>query len=368
MGRTEERGEPRTGVDRPSPGMRETHAGKLRETREELFREFQERLRALVEIGVQLSPVRIDRVVSAPQDPVVRGKPEVMELIGTVTEPLAPLPADRFQLRGGERLGHQRVVVDRHGVRPDALDQRGEDVGAERDTAGEDAPVRGADRHPLPRAGELQAAGVLVDPYAQLPAGPLQTPGELRRVQHRDPAPIPEAAEEGGRVDLGPQRVAVEEVHARDAELHDLLVPFPQLLELVGLGGDVDLTGALELAVDAVAGDGGLDGVEVPLPQLLQLRDLVGPALHAVGQPVGEGGGAETAVAARGGPAHLVPLDEDDVPVRIALLGDERGPQTAVAPADDQQVGVLVAGEGGERVGPLRIVEPERDRLDAGKG
>ncbi|CAM5619374.1 hypothetical protein SFIMM107S_06854 [Streptomyces griseus] len=44
-------------------------------------------------------------------------------------------------------------------------------------------------------------------------------------------------------------------------------MPFPQLFELVGLGGDIDLAGPLELAVDAVAGDGGLDGVEVPLLQ-----------------------------------------------------------------------------------------------------
>ncbi len=163
------------------------------------------------------------------------------------------------------------------------------------------------------------------------------------------------------------QLVPVEELGSAEAAPLGLLMPFPQFFELVGLGGDIDLAGPLELAVDGVAGHGRLDGVEVARAQFLQLPDLVRPALQAVGQPVGEGGGAESAVATRGGPARLVPLDQYDIAFRFAFLGEQRGPQSAVASPDDEEVAVLVPGECGKRLGPAGIVQPERHRFRVGE-
>jgi 3-oxoacyl-[acyl-carrier protein] reductase len=53
----------------------------------------------------------------------------------------------------------------------------------------------------------------------------------------------------------------------------------------------------------------------------------------------------EPAVAAAGRRADLAALDEDDVPARVALLGDDRRPQPGVAAADDAQVAVLGADQ-----------------------
>jgi hypothetical protein len=51
----------------------------------------------------------------------------------------------------------------------------------------------------------------------------------------------------------------------------------------------------------------------------------------------------------------------------VTLLGEERGPQPGVPPADDEQVAVLVADEGGAGAGLVRIVEPVRDGLGVGE-
>src|SRR5690606_4856244 len=196
----------------------------------------------------------------------------------------------------------QRVVVDRHGVRADPAHQAGEHVGAERDPAGADPSVRGAHAHAGAGLPQVEGGRVLVhaDPEGQ--AGALQAPGQPGRVQHRHAPPVPEPGVEGGRVDLFPYRVGVQELDAvGEARPVDLLVPGAQFAGLVGRGGDVELAGAFEVAVDGVPGDRLLDGVEVAGAQFLQAVDLVRPAGQAVGQAVGEGGGAEPAVAAGGG-------------------------------------------------------------------
>ena len=102
--------------------------------------------------------------------------------------------------------------------------------------------------------------------------------------------------------------------------------------------GDVDHARALVVAVDAVAPDGGLDLVEVLEAEALERRHLVGEALLAVADAVGEAGLHEAAVASAGGRADGATLDEHDVAGRVALLGDERRPQPGVAAADDAEV------------------------------
>src|SRR5690606_25209617 len=174
---------------------------------------------------------------------------------------------------------------------------------------------------------------------------------------------------EGRGVDLVPYGLGVQVLDAvAEALGPDLVVPVPELPGLVRLGGDVDLAGAFEVAVDRVAGDRLLDGVEVAGAQPLQGVDLVGPAGQSVGQTVGEGGGAESAVAAGGGPAHLAALHQHHVPCGVALLRDQRGPQPAVTAADDEQVAGLGSGEGRLGSWPAGVVQPEGDRPGLGKG
>lgn len=210
---------------------------------------------------------------------------------------------------------------------------------------------------------------MLVHPHPELHARALEAPGQFGRVEHGDPAPVVQPGQEGRGVDLFPYGRGVEELDAvGETPPLQLLVPRAQFFRLVRLGGDVDLAAALEVAVEGVAGDRGLDLVEVAGAQLLQLPDLVRPAGEPVGQTVGEGGGAEAAVAARGGPAHLAALHQDDIPPGVALLGDQRGPQSAVAAADDEQVAGLGAGERGLGAGSAGVVQPVRDRLGVGKG
>ena len=73
---------------------------ELRERPEELGLEPLERLRSSVELGPDAAAAVVDRVVAAPQDPVVGGQPEVVELVVRVRQALAPPPADRLALVG----------------------------------------------------------------------------------------------------------------------------------------------------------------------------------------------------------------------------------------------------------------------------
>ena len=136
-------------------------------------------------------------------------------------------------------------------------------------------------------------------------------------------------------------------------------------MELVG---DLDDAGALVVAVDAVLADRRLDLVEVAATELLEDLDLVGPARHPVADTMGEAGVHEAAVATAGGGAALVGVDQDDVARRVAFLGDDRRPQSGVAPTDDAQVARLGAHEGRVGVGLVDILVPVRVLVGVGDG
>jgi len=59
-------------------------------------------------------------------------------------------------------------------------------------------------------------------------------------------------------------------------------------------------------------------------------------------------------------------LDEDDVAARVALLGDDGGPQAVVTAANDAQVADLTAYQRGIAIGFVGVVVPVRVRICIG--
>ena len=73
----------------------------------------------VVELRADGPAVAVDRVVAAPQDPAVGGRPVVVELVAEVADALPGRPSDRGAHALVERLGHEHVVVDRRDVPAD---------------------------------------------------------------------------------------------------------------------------------------------------------------------------------------------------------------------------------------------------------
>ena len=99
--RPEERREPGARVDDAGPAVREPEPLELRERREELGRE-QVVGAALLEAAVDPAAEAVDRVVPAPQDPVVAGQPVVVEQVRRrrrrpAGRPSRPTPSARRQ-------------------------------------------------------------------------------------------------------------------------------------------------------------------------------------------------------------------------------------------------------------------------------
>ena len=96
--------------------MGERQPFELGKRLEELLGQPQMRRLALIMAAVDPVVEVVGGVVSAPQDAVVGGEPVVVEQVRHVAQPLTTGPADRGHLFGGERLGHQDVVVHRDRV------------------------------------------------------------------------------------------------------------------------------------------------------------------------------------------------------------------------------------------------------------
>jgi hypothetical protein len=73
----------------------EAHAAQLRERREEVPGEPAEDRLVGVVARTDRPAEAVDRVVAAPQDPVVAREAVVVELVGAVADALPALPADR---------------------------------------------------------------------------------------------------------------------------------------------------------------------------------------------------------------------------------------------------------------------------------
>ena len=158
--------------------MGEPEPGQLRERGEEVLGEGLEGLGALVVLLLDATAEVVDRVIPTPQDPSVPRRPEVVELVAEVGDPLPPAPADRGSLVGGQRLGGQRVVVDGHRHQPESAQQRRVGVRGEYDAAGEHRAGIGLDRHPFARAREPGDRCVLGDPHAHGQARLAESPGQ----------------------------------------------------------------------------------------------------------------------------------------------------------------------------------------------
>ena len=354
------------GVDDAAPLVGEAQLGELGERHGEVFGQLDEGLVALLVLRLDLAAVVVDRVVATPENAVVVGQPVVVELVGRVADALPVVPADGGQLLGGERLGHQRVVVDRHEEVLQPPQQRLEHPRAERDLARLDGAVRGEQFHA--RAGVLHGADrrALVDAHAQGEAGLAEPPGQPGGIEHGAAVALPLAADVRGRVHLRPDLLLVEDVEA-DTQLAGDLDVLVHRLQLPGLGGHVQLAGALVAAVDVVPGDGLADLVEVRDPQSLQRGDLFGPALQPVGDPVGERGHREAAVAAGRRPADPASLKQDHVERRITFLRHQGGPEPREASADHREIGGRVSEEPRQRLRFRRTVEPVRLALRISK-
>ena len=74
--------------------MGEAQAFELRKGLEEALGEADEALATLLILRPDAAAEGLDRVVAAPQDPVVDAEPVVVELVSAVAHSLAALPAD----------------------------------------------------------------------------------------------------------------------------------------------------------------------------------------------------------------------------------------------------------------------------------
>ena len=83
---------------------------------------------------------------------------------------------------------------------------------------------------------------------------------------------------------------------------------------------------------------------------------------------MGEARFHEAAVAAGCAPADRGALHQHDVAGRVALLGEDGGPQARVAAADDAQIAGLGPHERLVGLGLVGVIEPVRVGLGVGEG
>jgi hypothetical protein len=135
-----------------------------------------------------------------------------MELVAAVADPLPVRPTDRHELRGGERLGDQHIVVDGQDERAQSRQQGPIRVGGERHPPRHQLAVCAAKGHPLARVLDAGDRGSLVDADAGFKAQSAQPPRQPGRVQQGRPPVNPQSALVRGRPHLGTHLAGVERV------------------------------------------------------------------------------------------------------------------------------------------------------------
>ncbi len=259
-----------------------------------------------------------------------------------------------------QRLGHQRVVVHRDDVRAHPPQQRREGIGRERDVPRPHRTGVAAQQHVRAVARQRGHRRPLEDAHAERQACRPQPPGQPGRIDERGVGAVPAAAEVRRRVHLRAHGVLVEQ-HGVVTEFLQHGHRLGQPVELVRLGGDVERSRPVEVAVDAVTRDGGLDRVQILAAEPLQRGQVVGEARAAVLGAVGQGRGAEPAVASRRRPPRRPPLEQHHVSRRVVFLGEQRGPQPGVATAHDREI-TANRRRRAVRPVPVRRASPARTR------
>ena len=269
-------------------------------------------------------------------------QPVVVELVGDVADALPVAPADGRELGGAQRLGDERVVVDRHDVGP----HRGAAAPGTRSWPARRGPrARAAravrNRTPAPSAPDPRDRGVLGDAHAEAQARRPQPPGQPGRVDQRDPVAVPAAGEVRRRVDLGPDRVASRNTASwpnSRACSHVLAHP----VDLVRLRSRPPARRcARSRSRCRRRATRLLDRVEVR-----RSRAAPAPASRPGSGPArwparGSGSPRRTRRCARTPPSRPCGLEQHDVARRVGLLGEQRGPQPGVAAADHREVGLV---------------------------
>ena len=172
----------------------------------------------------------------------------------------------------GQRFGHHAVVVHRHHVLADPLQQRLVGVGAEHRIGASDRAERRDDGDAAAVLVDRRGLGVLVDPHAEFLGDPLQLPRQLGGIDEGRSAHPVEPAGVGRRVDLGTHRVLIEppDLLAHRAQQ---IVFLPEIVEIrrwmVDVG-DVDHAVAFVVAVHRVPLDGLFDLVEIEQAELFE--------------------------------------------------------------------------------------------------
>ena len=149
--------------------------------------------------------------------------------------PRGPPSRSTARCAGGQRLGHQCVVVDRDRHQPQPAEQRRVRVGGEHDALGLHAPVPGVYGDPGTRPGQRGDRGLLRDAYAGPQARVAQSPRQPGRLEDRG-IRVVHPGQEGRRVDPLPQRLGGEPGRGHPVRPR-LVVLLPERLDLVGLRG-----------------------------------------------------------------------------------------------------------------------------------
>ena len=203
--------------------------------------------------GADRAAVAVDRVVAAPQDPVVGGQPVVVKLVAQVADVPGARASRLVALRGIERLGDEHVVVDRRDVAPDRAHERRVGAGREQHAARVDDAALGDHRDAGRVLAELPDRAVLVDAHAGSHRRRAQAVGELAGVHERGPGPRPQRRRRYiGEFTSRPDLLGVEQLRVvpEPPRKLGLLV---EVGELARLERDDQIAGRLELRVDPEA-------------------------------------------------------------------------------------------------------------------
>ena len=131
--------------------------------------------------------------------------------------------------------------------------------------------------------------------------------------------------------------------------------------------GVFEFAAVTPVAVDVVGVHERTDRIEIGIAEADDLGDLLRVTRGTVGEAVRERCVDEAAVAPGACVRDAAGVDEEYVAFGIALLREQRGPQSGESAADDEQVGAGVVCEARQRCRCVGVVEPERGVGDIGE-